>query len=149
MQSGDLFVVALLAIVLIAWGYYGLRRKLMEWPEHPAPVEEDIFVPGGDAVEILKARGYRLLSGKRKLPVTVDAGGMVMHSQLFIDAIASKDDEKFVVRIARPRRPMDWTGSAIREHLLVYSLIYDDIDGVLYVNPADGAVTPIRFDLER
>ncbi|GAB2696822.1 hypothetical protein GCM10027018_14900 [Paenibacillus thermoaerophilus] len=139
----------LLAIVLIAWGYYGLRRKLMDWPEHPAPVEEDIFVPNGDAVELLKAKGYELLSGKQKIPVTVEAGGLVMSSQLFIDAIAAKDDETFVVRIARPRRPLEWTGSAIREHLLVYSLIYDDIDGVLYVDPAEGRVTPIRFELER
>ncbi|PDO10879.1 MAG: hypothetical protein BLM47_05090 [Candidatus Reconcilbacillus cellulovorans] len=149
MRGGDIYVVWGILIGLGIWAYFGLKRRLSDASEHPVPTDEEPAVSDETALGLLREHGYEIVAGKRKVPIHIDAGGQSLSSRLFIDAVARKDDETFVVRIARPRKPMEWTGSSVRDHLLVYALLYDDADGVLYVDPESRTVRTVRFELDR
>ncbi len=54
----------------------------------------------------------------------IDLDGQALQSRLFIDLIAEKDGKHYIVKTARDRMPIDWTGSGVRDRLLVYALAY-------------------------
>jgi hypothetical protein len=97
----------------------------------------------------LNTEGYEIVAGKTKLPITVTLDEQEMESRLFVDAFVLKADEMYIVKLARVRQPLEMSASAIRERLLVYSLLYPEAAGVLYVDPEIRSIRKITFDVER
>lgn len=150
LRAGDTVVVLLLIAVAVVWLYQ--RGRIWYWKPRPRlaiPKQDDIFVASEEAVRLLNAEGYEIVAGKTKLPVTVFVDGEPLESRLFVDAYVMKDDELYIVKLARDRQPLDMTASAIRDRLLVYALIYPEASGVLYVDPPHRFVRKITFDVER
>lgn len=150
MRTGDAFVVLLLIAVALVW-FYARGRN---WYRKPRPMlaiprQDELFVPSEEAVRLLNASGYEIVAGKTKIPVFVTLDGQEMESRLFVDAFVMKEDELYIVRLARERQPLELSASAIRERLLVYGLLYPEAAGVLYVDPELRAVRKITFDVER
>lgn len=150
MQSGDGFIVILLVVVLAFWLFVYLRGKIRETVEQEPPLEwlMEETVPDDEATRLLGEHGYRVLCGKRRVPVSIAVNDSeTLQSRLFIDYMVERDGEYFAVKLAKDRKPMEKTGSAVRDRLFVYQLLDAQTDGVLYVNLQDQLIDCYRFSL--
>ncbi len=147
-ERADWLVMLLIGLLLLVWIAYGLRT----WLFRPLPVRVPDMpinenIPEHPALDLLEKAGYEVLGGKIKIPLVFDVDGEDFHSRLFIDFIARNDENVlYLVKVARSRLPMDWTGSAIRDRLLPYFLLYPGCGGVLYVDVDNDEVACIHFD---
>lgn len=137
MQKGDGTVVVLIIAVLAIWAFYYIRGKMRETVDNASPFDFliDEELPDDDATRLLEENGYEVTSGKKRIPIEISVNdGEMLHSRLFIDYMASKNGLYYTVKLAKDRKPVEWTGSSIRERLLVYQLVYPNTAGVLYVD---------------
>ncbi|TVY11511.1 hypothetical protein [Paenibacillus cremeus] len=152
MQSGDGFIVILIVLGLAAWLYLYSRGRIKRTVEEGSPFDfltgDD--VPEDEAIGLLEEEGYRVVSGKLRIPIQimVNDEDEVLHSRLFIDYVVKKGSEYFTVKLAKERKPLDMTGSAIREHLMIYQLLYPHTAGVLYVDLETKQVDRFIFDID-
>lgn len=148
MLSSDKIVMTLIGIAVAI----GLLYRLYVWLEgsprsfikDKIPLNKDILPH--PSMDLLEAAGYEVVGGKLKIPLSFRMDGAAMYSRLFIDYVAVTEDGAFyMVIIARPRKPLDFTGSGLRDYMLPYLLIYPECSGVLYVNTAAAAIHVIEL----
>jgi len=141
----------LLMIVIAGIGAYLLYRGFRSWVRKPFTLRSGIGFEMNEeiiehpAVDMLEEAGYEVVSDKLKVPLTFRVDGELLHSRLFIDYIAVKNGEFYLVRTARERRPVEWTGSGLRRDLLPFLLLYPECAGVLYVDPEQGELKVISL----
>ncbi|WP_154656197.1 hypothetical protein [Paenibacillus sanguinis] len=139
----------LLMLLIAGIGFYLLYRGFRIWVRKPFTLRSGIGFKMNEeilehpAVELLEQAGYEVISDKLKVPLAFRVNREVVHSRLFIDYIAVKNGEFYLVRTARERLPIEWTGSGVRRELLPYLLLYPECAGVLYVDPDQGEVKEI------
>lgn len=149
MYRGDGLILLLLSLTIIGWLLFLVRRWLLAPLRPRLAVEPDPEIPVTEAIELLEYAGYEVLTGKRRVPVTIEVNDrQELESRLFIDHFAAVEDKLYVVKLARERKPMEWTGSGLRDHLLVYQLLYREAEGILYVDPKLRTIEKIRFTVE-
>lgn len=149
MYRGDTFILLLLSLFIIGWLWIWFRRWLMAPPKVKRPIEPDSEIVVTEAVELLEFAGYEVLTGKRRIPVDVQVNDrLALESRLFVDHFAAEGDLLYAVKLTRDRKPVEMTGSGLRDHLLVYQLIYEQIDGILLVDPKLRTIDKIRFTIE-
>ncbi|GFR36794.1 hypothetical protein PRECH8_00900 [Insulibacter thermoxylanivorax] len=150
MESVDLYVSILIILVIAGWALYHLYRWLYMPDRITLPFEhEEIPLPeAGEETAMLEAAGYEIISGKRKIKLKIEVDDETLASSLWVDYFVRKDDELYAVKTARRRRPVDWTGSGVRDYFLPYALIYDGIDGVLYLEPELNRIHRIIFHID-
>ncbi|MEK8127519.1 hypothetical protein WMW72_06275 [Paenibacillus filicis] len=152
MQSGDGLIVLLLVVALGTWIYLAVQGKMRKTVENAPPLDwllQNEEVPEDEATRLLGEHGYRVVAGKRRIPVTIEANGAEkLHSRLFIDYMAEQDGSYYAVKLAKERKPLEHTGSSLRDRLLVYQLLDEHTDGVLYVRLAERQVVLYRFSLQ-
>lgn len=147
----DWLVMAVVGSLLLIWAYRGFYR----WLHQPAGTRGLKLGKGGAIaeddinVQLLEQAGYEVTSGKHLIPISIDLDGEELGrgSRLYIDYIAEQEDESYIVKTARDRMPMDWTGSGIRDRLLVYSLLLPECDGVLFVDAKERIIRKITFHI--
>lgn len=153
MPKDDKFVLILAVVLIVTW----IAFVFFRWVYKPRAGRLSFLATGsaaeptGAAVDVLHDHGYTVLHGKHKVPIKMiidDDEDGVLSSHLFIDYYAQKDDRMYAVRLARSRQPIRWSGSDVREHFLPLYLIYDDIDGVLYVDVDRSQVKEITFVID-
>ncbi len=105
--------------------------------------------PIGKAVKLLENAGYNVIDGKQKIPINVWVNDREMQSRLYIDFLARTDKELFIVKLARARQPINWTGPAIRDQFFMYVLLYKEMQGLLYVDPEAGTIKKIQFEWDQ
>lgn len=153
MQSGDGWILFLILLALGVWIFQSTRGRMRaivqegaipSIPEDNEPVSED------EVTQLLTEEGYEIVSGKQRIPIriTVDGEEDAMQSRLFIDYFAEKEGLYYAVKLARDRKPLEMRGSAIRDRLLVYQLVYPQTAGVLYVEPGQRKVNLIVFEID-
>lgn len=149
MQKGDVIVLLILVSVFVSWATLRFRN----WLEHPkrklpVPISDDI--PQDEAVELLEGAGFDILSGKTRIPITITVNEHMepLYSRLFIDFFVQKNDELYIVKVAKERKYLEMTGSALRDALLSYQLLFPDISGVLYVDLNLQKIKKISFQVE-
>lgn len=146
-MQGVIPIIGILTVIVFVWFLVALRRWLLRPSRGRLPVAENEEELTGRTVDLLLDQGYDVFAGKRRIPLRIRVNGeKTYHSRLFVDYYASKGKKLFVVRKANRRRPLEWSGSAIRDQLLSLALIYDRIDGVLYID--DNKIHTIEFELE-
>ncbi|WP_178022774.1 hypothetical protein [uncultured Paenibacillus sp.] len=144
----------LLMVVIAGIGAYLLYRGFRSWVRKPFSLRSGIGFEMNEeilehpAVDMLEQAGYEVVSDKLKVPLTFRVNGELLHSRLFIDYIAVKNGEFYLVRTARERLPIEWTGSGIRRELLPFLLLYPECAGVLYVDPDQGELKEISLTSE-
>lgn len=149
MKAGDSLILFVLSAVLIGLLLSALRRWLGAPIKLKRFIEPDDEVPVSDAVELLEYSGYEVFTGKRKIPIHITVNDKdELHSRLFVDHFASEDDKVYIVKLARDRKPLERTGSAIRDQLLMYYLLYEQVEGILYVDPKQRTIDKISFQVE-
>lgn len=148
MASSDKAVMALIGLAVVIFLVYRVYIWLQNSPrsfiKDRVPINKEITPH--PSIEWLEAAGYEVIGGKLKIPLAFNVNGSSMYSRLFIDYVASKEEESFyLVILSRPRKELQFTGSALRDALLPYLLIYPDCSGVLYVNTVSSAIHVISL----
>lgn len=147
---GDTILIFLIVALLIIW----LGMKFNRWLKS-APVK--LRLPNDrlrdddldhNMVQLLDTHGYRITSGKHRISIQIQMDDEELYSRLFVDCFAEQDGDLFVVKRARERIPLELTGSAVRDRLLVYQLIYHSCAGVLYVDPKEQTLIKFTFEVE-
>lgn len=151
MRSGDWFVVMLVVIVFLFWGVSSFRHWFENGPKKPRFVvpqgEED--VEPNEVTELLEGAGFDVISAKVRIPIIMTLNdGEQYQSRLYIDYFVEKKDELYVVKVSRERKPLELTGSGIREALLPYYLLVPEASGVLYVDIHAGKIKKFKFEIE-
>ncbi|MBE9912993.1 hypothetical protein G8C92_02940 [Paenibacillus donghaensis] len=144
----DWLVMLLIGLLILIWIAYGIRSWLFKpLPARVPDMPINDVIPDHPAVDLLEKAGYEVFGGKIKIPLLFEVDGEDFHSRLFIDFLARNDEDRtYLVKVARNRLPMDWTGSSIRDRLLPYFLLYPGCAGVLYVDVENAEVACIHFD---
>ncbi|WP_082691454.1 hypothetical protein [Paenibacillus rubinfantis] len=141
----------LLMVVIAGIGAYLLYRGFRSWVRKPFSLRSGIGFEMNEeilehpAVDMLEQAGYEVVSDKLKVPLAFRVDGELLRSRLFIDYIAVKNGEFYLVRTARERLPMEWTGSGLRREMLPFLLLYPECAGVLYVDPDQGELKEISL----
>ena len=149
MEQGDVNVILLILIGVVSiviWRFQkwitGSSRRRGRFPRH-------VNIPGDDVTQLLEAAGFDVLAGKTKIPITMTVGERdQLESRLFIDYFVQKDDHVYLVKVAKDRKPLEMTGSAVRDMLLPYTLIYPEAQGILYVDMTVNKIKKITFHIE-
>ncbi|RAP76474.1 hypothetical protein [Paenibacillus montanisoli] len=145
---GDWLVMFIAGGLILFWLYRVYYRWLHEPPGMKAKLvlSDADDVPEDDvAVQFLEDAGYEVTHGKYRIPLTIDLDGSILNSRLIIDLFAEKDGKHYIVKTARERTPIDWTGSGVRDRLLVYALMMPECDGILFVDHKELTIRTITF----
>lgn len=144
--NSDRIVMLLIGVALTVWVIYQLFAWLQRSPRSPLaeaiPLNEDI--EPHPALGLLDEAGYEVIGGKLKIPLSFHADNQTYYSRLFVDYVAEGEDgSRYLVLISRPRRPLEWTGSGLRDKLLPYLLLYPECSRLLYVDMQTNRVSVI------
>lgn len=147
----DTVIIIVIGVILAIWAFYSLRAWLEE-PEplvlRTIPLNEDM--DEGPAVNLLEKAGYDVVGGKMKIPLAFKVNGNTVNSRLFIDYVAVQNSSTYMVKTARRKKPMEWSGPELRDRLMPYLLLYPGCAGVLYVDTDEQSIRLITLveDLE-
>jgi hypothetical protein len=144
--SGEGIVLVLIVIIVFVWIYYWMRNWAASIPRRRLPLLSEAAPMAPELAQLLEQAGYRGIGGKLRVPLIAIVDGTPLNSRLFIDGFAKKDGKLYVVRLARDRLPIEWTGPGVRDHFLHYALLYDQAEGLLYVDEREQSITEIRFE---
>jgi hypothetical protein len=141
-RPGDTLVLFLLigVILYIIWRQIPLssvkwRKKEVE----PAQVK-------GEVPELLRAHGFEVVRAKERVPIVIGVDEAIYESRIYIDYIARREDEWYVVVVARERKPLRMSGAGLRDFFLPYFLLVQP-DGILYVNKEKQTIKVIHFEV--
>ena len=146
-RQSDIFMLVLLVIALSGWLYWRFKRWLYAPTRIRLPYDEPSAIPRNEAVRLLEEAGYKVISGKKRIPLIIEMDDEVLDSRLFVDLFARKDHELYVVRFARERQLIQWTASGIRDKLMIYAYLFKEVHGVLYVDVQEKLVRKIKIDV--
>jgi hypothetical protein len=149
LQSEDQYVVWLIVIIFAVWGVWKLKHWL-SMPKNRAMLPLHGKFEIDQTVEWLEQAGYTVLSGKKRIPVAITVDDeQELQSRYYIDYFvrSNRDRKLYAVKLARERKPIPLTGSAVREYLLPYYLLFPELDGVLYVDTSQRAIRRIQFEI--
>src|SRR5690606_41034415 len=134
---------------IVCWASYYLHRWLYTPHRTRLPFEfEPVDMPEPSReTDLLESAGYEIISGKRKVELKIEVDDETYTSSLWIDYFVRKNNEVYAVKTVRRRKPVDWTGSGLRDYFLPYALVYEQIDGVLYIQPEQGQIHRIVFHI--
>ncbi|AOZ91449.1 hypothetical protein [Paenibacillus crassostreae] len=146
--KSDFFVMAIIGLLMVI----GIFNLIKYWIQNPS-LKHELNIPFNEyilehpAVDLLQRKGYEVVGGKVKIPLYFEADQEEFYSRLFIDYVAlNEDGDIYLVKIARQRMPLEWTGSSLRDRLLPLFLLYPDCAGVLYVDVYEEVIKQIHFE---
>lgn len=149
MEQGDVKVILLILIIVVGIIFWRFQRWLDGPKKKRRRIPRHSEIPQDEVVELLEGAGFDVLAGKTKIPISMTINEREqLESRLFIDYFAQKEEQIYLVKVAKERKPLEMTGSAIRDILLAYSLIYPEADGLLYVDMALNKIKKITFHIE-
>ncbi|MNN17822.1 hypothetical protein D3C81_1310180 [compost metagenome] len=146
-EHWDGLLMVLIAGIVLFISY----RSFRTWVKKPLTLRSRLgfqmneIIVDHPAVHLLERAGYEVVSDKLKVPLTFKVNNSLLHSRMFIDYIVLRDGELYLVRTARERSVIEWTGSGIRKELLPYLLLYPECAGVLYVDEDHGEIKEITL----
>lgn len=148
MASSDQVVMVLIGVSVALFLVYRLYIWLQSSPrsfiKDRLPI--NTVIQPHPSIELLEGEGYEVIGGKLKIPLSFQVNGSPLYSRLFIDYVASKEEDSvYLVILSRPRKSLEFTGSGLRDTLLPYLLIYPECSGVLYVDMAASAIHEIKL----
>lgn len=155
MTGSDRYVFIILLLLLIYLVYRGIRKWLTkadneEDQSYISQIEVDEEIPVTEAVRLLENSGYEVMTVKRKVNLKfVVNDEEEFQSRLFVDHFVRDQEENlYAVKIAKSRQPLEMTGSQLRDKMMVYPLLFMEIEGVLYVDPLTQTIKKIYFEVE-
>ncbi|MFC5467874.1 hypothetical protein ACFPPD_04025 [Cohnella suwonensis] len=149
-KFGDGLLIMIAAGLIVWWAIRRFDRWLHEPPgSRLRKLAQAGGVERDDAVELLEDQGFEVLSGKHRIPLGVVVGDEPsMPTRLYFDYLVSRDDKYYLVKLDRPRQPILWTASGLREKLLPYALLFPDCEGIVVASAQERQVKIVRFKVE-
>ncbi|MHA0855553.1 hypothetical protein [Paenibacillus sp. CMAA1364] len=147
-ETTDALVMAIVSIVLIV----GVVILVKNWLSNTTlddrlKIPFNDYIPEHPALDVMRNNGYDVVGGRIKIPLYFEVDQEEFFSRVFIDYVAlNEEGAVYMVKIARKRLPLEWTGSSLRDHLLTLFLLYPDAAGVLYVDVYEERIRRIHFD---
>ncbi|PTX53936.1 hypothetical protein C8P63_12555 [Melghirimyces profundicolus] len=141
LREGDAVVLFLLLILVL----FFLIRRWKKTDIHPVVLESNRPVQG-EIPEMLKAEGYEVVAAKQRLPLWIRVGEKQYESRLYADFIVRKGGKTYVVILAKAKKALRLSGAAVRDRFLAHVLAFQAA-GVLYVDPLQGTLKTITFDV--
>lgn len=140
LKPGDAIVLFLLLILVFlllvrSWKKRGSRP----WGNSNLPVR-------GEVPKLLEGEGYEVVAAKQRLPLWIQVGEHPYESRLYADYIVLQDGETYVVVLAKAKKALRLSGAALRDRFLGHVLAFQ-ATGLLYVDPAQGTLKKITFDV--
>ncbi|WP_010274029.1 hypothetical protein [Paenibacillus senegalensis] len=154
MTGSDRYVFIIILLLVVYLLVKGLRKWLTKEDEDDQPnrseIEVDDEIPVTEAVRLLESSGYEVMTVKRKINLKFIVNDEEEYqSRLFVDHFVRDHEEKlYAVKIAKSRQPLEMTGSQLRDKMMVYPLLFLEIEGVLYVDPLTQTIKKIYFEVE-
>lgn len=149
MRSGDQLVLLLIIGIIGIAVFISFRKSAITKSQANWVLVPDEEIPVTDAVVLLESAGYQVITTKRKIPIRMLLDDKEeLFSRYFVDHFVQNGDQWYVVKIARSRNLIEMRGSAIRDQLLPYQLIYLEASGILYVDVAMQKIVKIQFELD-
>lgn len=143
-RPGDSFALILILVIIV---YFLIRKWLpftfTEWLTKSSKEKKSEI--SGKVPKLLEKNGYELMSGKQKVPMTIEMDDQTYESRLYIDYIVKKENDWYLVFVERIRKPLKKYGPGLRDMFLSYYLLYKPA-GILYVTK-DQSIHVIEFDL--
>lgn len=125
-----------------------MRKWLSKGHSVGYPFEHDQELERTEITDFLESNGYTILANKKKVSLRMKVNNETYSSRFFIDYIVRKDEQWYVVKIDRDRKPFEWTGSAVRDSILPYYMQFPDSDGVIIVNMRYKDLKVITFEFK-
>lgn len=146
----DILMFGVVCIALFIWLIFVVRRWLSKPRIWNMPWLDQAEDPDPDVVDILEQEDYTVIAGKLVIPIRIRADNQSMRSRLYVDGVAQGESGFYFIKLARDRRPVEWTGSGLRDAFLPYCVISRHIKGILYVQMGTKQVSKItlRWDEE-
>lgn len=150
MENGDVSVILLILIIFTVYVAVRFRRWLSTPMKKRFRIPVSAEIPeDDDTARLLEGAGFDVLAGKAKIPITMTVNDRdQLESRYFIDYFVEKDEELYLVKLAKERKPLEMTGSAVRDMLLPYQLIYPEASGILYVDEELQKIKKFTFHIE-
>lgn len=149
MEQGDVKVILLILIGIVSIVIWQFQKWSAGSSRTRGRIPRHANIPEDDVVDLLEAAGFDVLAGKTKIPISMTIGDREhLESRLFVDYFVQKEDDVYLVKVARERKPLEMTGSAVRDMLLPYTLIYPEAQGILYVDMTVNKIKKITFHIE-
>lgn len=143
----DLYVLLIIVILLVLWAFYGIKHMLIRrFPIHQLPHIDAAGPPSGKAVGLLEDEGYDVLCGKWRIPLNIIVSHKTLQSRLYVDYLVKGEDGLYIVKLAKDRQHIEWTGSGVRDFFLPYFSLHHRIVGVLYVDLGSKEIKKIKVD---
>jgi hypothetical protein len=139
-QHDTLLVLIILFLILMGIVRYLLKTNMSQHIEN--------HVDSDEIMQLLTQAGYTAIRSKIRIPIRIHCQDQSFDTRLFIDGVVKKDGCIYALRIHRPRKPLQYSGSSIRDLLLPIFLI-GKWDGVVYLDTESGSVTCFTFDINR
>jgi hypothetical protein len=149
MQPGDNVVLLIIIVIIGLAVFIALRRRLGMPARMGTKFIPDDEIPVTEAVALLENAGYQVMTMKRRIPIKMIINEEEeLQSRFFVDHFVQCEQEWFVVKVARSRKPLEMSGSSIRDQLLPYQLLYPAAAGVLYVDVDLQKIVKVQFEVE-
>lgn len=137
-----LLLFCILYFVIRPWLPFTLKEILFS-----SDSEEDWEPIQGAVPDLLRKHGYEPLLEKVKTQILIDVDDEELESRLYFDYIAKKEEEYYLVTVARDRKPVRWSGAGVRDFFLASYLLVQPT-AILYVMPELQQIKRIEFDFE-
>ncbi|SFJ30771.1 hypothetical protein [Thermoflavimicrobium dichotomicum] len=146
-QVGDTLVLYLLIGVIIYLMIKNIASttSVKGWLFSSKEKSESISFTGKVPM-ILQEHGYEVIDEKIKIPIAIDLDGEAYSSRMFVDYLARNEEGTYLVMVARERKPLRLSGSALRDYFLPYFLLFEP-SGILYVDKEKGSIKLIHLDV--
>jgi hypothetical protein len=145
-KPGDSIVLYLILAILF---YFLIRRWLPVtfWDWLTNRQKKQVPTIEGRVPRILVENGYQPIEEKKKIAMKIEFDDHEPYeSRLFVDYIAKKEDDYFLVFVENARKPLQQYGAGLRDTFLAHYLLYRP-SGMLYVKK-DQSIHVITFDIE-
>ncbi|MCS1350792.1 hypothetical protein [Mechercharimyces sp. CAU 1602] len=141
LHSGDLVFLFLLMIGVI----YFMITYVFRSPSPYGTVKDEEIT--GPVPKWLNEEGYTVIAEKERTPVWIQIGDDTFESRLYTDYLATRSNQLYVVVVAKRRKPLRYTGAALRDYFLPHYLAYKPA-GILYLDMEKQQIEEIRFTVE-
>ncbi|MFC4078212.1 hypothetical protein [Salinithrix halophila] len=141
LRDGDVIVLFLLLVLVvylfIRWWKQADLNPVLTVSSQPVR---------GEVPSILEADGYQVVAAKQRLPVAVHVGDQSYDSRLYVDYVATRGGQTYLVIQAKAKKPLRFSGATLRDQFLAHALAFRAA-GILYMDAAHGTYKTISFDV--
>lgn len=142
----DQWVMGLIGIGLIIWGSYAIYHYMCIPRAMENVYLSDRFPQASQAVTLLKEKGYDVIGGEYYVPIhTYMDGKELERTKMWIDMIARRDEQWYIVRIARKQTQLEWDAKTIHKQWATYFAAYPKCAGLLVVNMKEKCIRELQM----